>query len=307
MRKVYTIGDCVLDLFFENDKPVEAKPGGSFLNSAVSLGRLGVKISLISELGVDRVGKTIRKFLVENNVGIEHISQFSNTNSNLALAFLDENKNADYSFYKTRKGMPSCIKFPDDIKRNDIILFGSFLAIRKEFRADLHAFLKDCRKKGALIIYDPNFRAQHLPLLDEVLPFIKENMKLAHVVKASNEDFQLICRTENSNQSYQWLKEFSDALLMYTANKDGVFVYAKEEHYYPVPKITPVSTVGAGDTFNAAIAYYLVRNGIGVENLESLSAESIQELVNIAVQFSQEVCMGYDNFLQENFAAKFRI
>ena len=51
MRKVYTIGDCVLDLFFENDKPVEARPGGSFLNSSVSLGRLGVEVSLISELG----------------------------------------------------------------------------------------------------------------------------------------------------------------------------------------------------------------------------------------------------------------
>ena len=105
----------------------------------------------------DRVGEQILNFLVDNHVGIDTISRFSDTNSNLALAFLDEHKNADYSFYKTRKGLPSCIKFPEDIHPGDIILFGSFLAIKAEFRSGLTYFLEHCKKNGAIVIYDPNF------------------------------------------------------------------------------------------------------------------------------------------------------
>ncbi|PKQ62222.1 hypothetical protein BZG02_12955 [Labilibaculum filiforme] len=307
MRKVYTIGDCVLDLFFENDSPVEAKPGGSFLNSSVSLGRLGVNVSLISELGTDRVGKQIKKFLLENGVDIKHISYFSDTNSNLALAFLDENKNADYSFYKTRKGLPDTIVFPKDVRKDDIILFGSFLAVKKEFRTSLTEFLQECKERGALIIYDPNFRTQHLPMLQEVLPYIKENMALANVVKASNEDFELICKMESSDQAYQWMKSFSDATLIYTANKKGLAIYNQEKYVFEVPAINPVSTVGAGDTVNAAIAFVLVRNDIKTSDLQSLSQTNITDLARIATIFSQDVCMIYDNFLPIATADRYRL
>jgi len=307
MRRVYTIGDCVLDLLFENNNPVEAKPGGSFLNSSVSLGRLGINVSLISELGIDRVGNQIKNFLVENGVGIKHISYFSDTNSNLALAFLDENKNADYSFYKTRKGLPNKIVFPANVEKDDIILFGSFLAVKKEFRSALYAFLEECKRRGALIVYDPNFRSQHLPMLPEVLPYIKENMALANVVKASNEDFELICKMRNSEDAFHWLNEFSDAMLIYTANKHGLSIHNQQKYFFEVPTINPISTVGAGDTVNAAIAFVFVRNGIKTSDLIELSEEHIIDLANIATIFSQDVCMIYDNFLSVNTANKYRL
>ncbi len=307
MSRVYTIGDSVLDVFFENENPIEAKPGGSFLNSSVSLGRLGVQVSFISELGVDRVGDQIKKFLQDNKVDTSHISYFSDTSTNLALAYLDENRNADYSFYKTRKGLESKITFPTDVKLGDIILFGSFLAIKKEFRASLLAFLQESKQKGALLIYDPNFRAQHLSMLAEVLPYIKENMALADIVKASNEDFELICNCKEGDKAFKWLSEFSKANLVYTANKFGLSIFNPECHFYSVPSINPVSTVGAGDTVNAAIAYFIVRNGIRRSNLASLTDVDLEDLVKFAIEFSQEVCMIYDNFLPPSIASKYRL
>lgn len=308
MRRVYTIGDCALDVFFEQNKPIEAKPGGSFLNSSVSLGRLGVSVSLISEIGIDKVGQIIEQFLLANQVDVSNISHFKDSNSNLALAFLDENKNAEYSFYKTRKNLPETIVFPTNVKKDDIILFGSFLAIKKEFQISLNNFLNESRNKGALLIYDPNFRTSHLPLLHEVLPFIKKNMELAHVVKASNEDFSLICGMENFHSSHQWLKSFSDAILIYTANKDGIFIHHENQEYYmEVPQIFPVSTVGAGDSVNAAIAYFMIRNKIGVSDLNKLSEKTIRELAEIAISFSQEVCMFFENSLPVDFALKYRL
>lgn len=307
MRRVYTIGDCVLDLFFENDKPVDARPGGSFLNSSVSLGRLGVRVSLISELGIDRIGNQILNFLKTNNVNIDNIAQFSDTNSNLAIAFLDEHKNADYSFYKTRKGLDTCIKFPKDVKSGDVVMFGSFLSIKKEFRPALLRFLKECKSNGAIIIYDPNFRAQHLPLLNEVLPFIKENIQIANLVKASDEDFKLICNANSAKEAIEWIRNFSSATLIYTANKNGVVVCTDKIYNFDVPKIIPVSTVGAGDTFNASIAYFLIRENIKTDRINKLEKEEVRELVRIAIKFSQEVCMGYDNFIGTDTGEKFKL
>jgi len=193
------------------------------------------------------------------------------------------------------------------VEKNDIVLFGSFLAIKLEFRSALVDFLKECKSKGAIIIYDPNFRAQHLPLLEEVLPFIKENIQLCDIVKASNEDFELICKATSAKSAYKWMNEFTSAKLIYTANKNGVYVIIGNEYVFEVPQINPISTVGAGDTFNAAIAYYLVQNDIKLDDIDKMLESQIRNLVEIAVHFSQKVCMGYDNFIEEKLAKYYHI
>jgi fructokinase len=308
MKRVYTIGDCVLDILFQDQKPVESKPGGSILNSSVSLGRLGVSVSLLSELGEDHVGQFIAQFLKDNGVDTSLVTRFTDTNTNLALAFLDENRNADYSFYKTRKGLPTIIDLPERVQAGDIILFGSFLAVKKEFRKALLAFLKRARKQGAMIVYDPNFRKQHLPLLNEVMPYIKENMALANIVKASNEDIELIAGKDNFKDAKEWMASFSNAALVYTANKNGVSVGIGPEHHFSVSQITPVSTIGAGDTFNAALVYYFVKRNVSVGQLNAgLNESQIKEMIELAIKFSQEVCMQYDNFFPVDLAKEYRL
>ena len=100
-RKTFTIGEIVYDIVFKNGKPISANPGGAMLNTAVSLGRLGLPVSLISELGKDKVGENIIQFLKSNNVDADNIFRFSKGNTALALAFLDDKNNASYDFYKS--------------------------------------------------------------------------------------------------------------------------------------------------------------------------------------------------------------
>ena len=68
---VYCIGETVLDIIFSEGRPESAVPGGSMLNSAVSLARSGLKVELISEYGNDPPGDIIADFLQKNNV--EHV------------------------------------------------------------------------------------------------------------------------------------------------------------------------------------------------------------------------------------------
>jgi fructokinase len=100
MRKVIGIGETVLDIIFRDDSPIAALPGGSTYNAMISLGRSGVDCTFISEVGDDRVGDRIVKFLQENGVDSQCVCRFRGTKSPLSLAFLNDKNDAEYIFYK---------------------------------------------------------------------------------------------------------------------------------------------------------------------------------------------------------------
>ena len=103
MRKVIGIGETVLDIIFKNDQPIGAVPGGSVFNALISLGRSGIKASFISETGNDRVGRTIIDFLRQNNVDGSCVYVYPDSKSPISLAFLNEQNDAEYIFYKDHR------------------------------------------------------------------------------------------------------------------------------------------------------------------------------------------------------------
>lgn len=87
MRKVIGIGETILDVIFRNNHPYAAVPGGSVFNGLVSLGRMGVEVLFISELGNDHVGDIIEQFMRENHISTEYVDRFPDGKSPLSLAF----------------------------------------------------------------------------------------------------------------------------------------------------------------------------------------------------------------------------
>ena len=71
MPKVVGIGETVYDIIFENNRPIDGKPGGSVFNALISLGRLQQQTAFISEVGDDTVGKIILDFLAQNKVNAD--------------------------------------------------------------------------------------------------------------------------------------------------------------------------------------------------------------------------------------------
>ena len=98
MRKIYGIGETVLDIIFKDGQPQAAKAGGSVLNSVVSMGRMGLPVSFISEYGQDDVGILIDGFLKDNGVDTSSVHRFHDGSTSLALAFLDEKKRCTLHF-----------------------------------------------------------------------------------------------------------------------------------------------------------------------------------------------------------------
>jgi fructokinase len=73
-----------------------------------------------------------------------------------------------------------------------------------------------------------------------------------------------------------------------------------------VKKLTPVSTIGAGDNFNAGMMAAIYINEIKKDQLEIMGEEMWSKVVSMGVDFASEVCMSYDNYISEDFAHRLR-
>lgn len=296
-RRILCIGETVYDIIFKNGKPIDATPGGAMLNTSVSLGRMGLPVHLIGDFANDSIGRMMNDFLIENNVNTDFVTRYENAHSRLALAFLNDESDAEYEFYKIRKHGRAYLQFPEP-QHDDLILFGSFYGIKEEIRPELIEFLSRANEAGAIIVYDPNFRRNHLQVLDQVMPFIRQNCELATVVKGSDEDFRLMFGAENADQAYQKINTSEKDILLYTANKNGMNVHTNVlQKHYCSNRISPLSTVGAGDAFNAGLIFALYTFGIERESLHTADEKTWSEIISIARTFAEEVCMSYSNFV----------
>jgi fructokinase len=305
MRKIYGIGETVLDIIFKDDQPRAAKAGGSVLNSVVSMGRMELSVSFISEYGLDDVGNLIDNFLKDNGVDSSYVHRFKDGSTALALAFLNDKNDANYTFYKDFPKKRLDIEFPE-IKKDDIVQCGSFYAIWPEIREKFKKFIQNAKDNGALILYDPNFRKSHLSELLTLKPLVIENMQMAGLLRGSDEDFKNIFGTANADEAWEAVKGYCKCLV-YTANIEGVYVRTPSfSGKFPVQIISPVSTIGAGDNFNAGMITSIYQNGITTDQLDTLTEHEWSKIIASAVSFATHVCMSYENYISEEFAKELK-
>lgn len=288
---IYTIGECLLDIVFRNGQPEWSCPGGSMLNSAVSLGRYGQPVAFLSETGNDRVGDLIHDFLSKNGVSINHLLVYKGK-STLALAFLDDRGDAAYQFYHQLPTVAPEFRLPA-LTSADLLMFGSYYSMSDRNQGNIGRVVSRAVESGAHVLYDPNFRKPHLDNLPETFSAIIRNISMADLVRASDEDMHLIAGAENGIQAYDFVRESGCKLLVYTRNREGVDLFTPwfTKHYH-VPGVPVVSTVGAGDSFNAGLASVIHHYG------NILPGEDFwDEAIGRAIIFAAEVCGSRENFI----------
>ena len=297
-RRVIGIGETVLDILFKNDQPQKAVPGGSTFNSIVSLGRAGVSCVMVTEVGGDHIGDMICRFLEENGVSSQYVCRHDGTKSHITLAFLDEHNDAQYTFYKDHASVALDGILPH-IQTDDVVLFGSYFAINPAIRPQVRSLLREAREQGAWLYYDINFRKTHIPDIPQVMENIEENMRLANVVRGSMEDFEYLYNLQDPQAIYERVGQFCSTLILtdgareirvYTPNPVESLKLKVER--FPVQKIETVSTVGAGDNFNAGYIYAKLHG-----------AESQAERIAMALRWSQDVCRQIGNNISDELVA----
>ena len=309
MRKVIGIGETVLDIIFKDDEPVSAVPGGSVFNALISLGRAGVNAALISETGNDHIGKKIIRFMESNGIDSSNVNVYAESKSPLSLAFLNEKNDAEYIFYKDHPHDQLDFIYPD-IQPDDIVMFGSFYAINPVIRPQVAGLLEYAKNHGAILYYDVNFRASHSNEVLKITPNLLDNLEMADVVRGSNEDFSILFKHHDADSVYRTDISFYCHNFIYTQGSEPVEVRAEGgiNCQYPVGNTQTVSTIGAGDNFNAGFVYGLIKYGITKDDIQrGLTREQWDKLVECAQMFSCECCKSLNNYISKEFGEKLKI
>ena len=284
----------MLDILFKNDQPQKAVPGGSTFNSIVSLGRAGVACAMITQTGSDHIGDMICHFLRRNGVSDEYVCRRPNTKSHITLAFLDEHNDAQYEFYKDHATDLLDIALPQ-VTKEDIVLFGSFFAINPVIRPVVGKYLGEAHDAGAWLYYDVNFRKNHIPELPQIIGNIEQNMRLANVVRGSMEDFEYLYGLTSGEAIYERVGQYCDTLIL-TDGARTIRVFTPNGcETYPVAQIDTVSTVGAGDNFNAGYIY------AKLQGMEEQSAR-----IGMAQRWSQDVCRQIGNNISDELVVELK-
>jgi fructokinase len=186
-------------------------------------------------------------------------------------------------------------------------MFGSFYAINPVIRPQMQAFLEYAHEKGAILYYDVNYRASHLNDLVKVTANILENFELADIIKGSSEDFEIMYNKKDADSVYRAQIDFYCKNFVYTQGANPIEFRAKGglSKQYPVAATKTVSTIGAGDNFNAGFVYGLLKYGVTRNMLDEGVDESIwNNVINEAQQFAANVCGSINNSVDIDFGDK---
>ena len=305
MRKVIGIGETVLDIIFKGDQPVNAVPGGSTFNAIISLGRSGIETSFISETGNDRVGRMIIQFLKDNGCQADCVNVYPDSKSPLSLAFLNEQNDAEYIFYKDHPNDRLDFSYPD-VQPDDLVLFGSYYALNPVIRPQVKGFLEYAHQRGAILYYDVNFRASHQHEVMRLTTNLLENFELADIVRGSSEDFEILFKKNDPDTVYRSQIMFYTKKFIYTRAAEPIELRADGglKKQYPIEKTETVSTIGAGDNFNAGLLYGIIRYGITRRDIEQgLTEAQWDSIISEGKAFSAEVCRSIYNYVSPEFGA----
>ena len=306
MNKVLGIGETILDILFKNNQPVAAVPGGSSFNSIISVGRAGVPCAFVGYTGADVVGQQTIDFMHKNGVSTEYFRVLEEEKSAVSLAFLNERGDANYVFYKQPPFTPDGWKAPN-LEANDVLLLSSYYAVCQGTRPMITQLLAEANKVGAIVYYDLNFRRSHAAELEFLMPNILSNFSQSSIVRGSADDFEVMYGTRETSLIYQQQIQTHCPIFICTAGAGKIEVCTPDRSYsFQAPQIdNVVSTVGAGDSFNAGFSCALIWQGITKEMLPCLTEEQWEKLIDTACQFAGNACQSKENYISHDFKPQF--
>lgn len=297
-------GDALVDLFSQvqdvgsggspGDVAFGGHVGGSPLNVAIGLARLGNRAGFLCKNSNDFVGQRIAQYLHVNNVDTQWLVPTA-LNSTLAMIETRDDGSANYAFYTDNTADVSLrvdelpLSLPDELS---VLSFGSYSTVVEPTCAALLA-LAEREKAMRVIAYDPNLRPMVVPDMDIWRSSFARFCSMASIVKASDEDIHTLQGTSKSFDSFAADTIAAGVkLVIVTEGEKGATVYSSnggQVRSAPV-KVNVVDTVGAGDTFQSSSLHYLGANGhLQGANLDVTSVD-LQALVDFAATAAAITC-----------------
>jgi len=265
---IISIGDCVVDLLIEVPKfPIDKESVilaksikiecGGACNFLIMASRLGLKVGAIDKIGNDYYGNFLISELKNEKVDTSFIKVLEGKNSTLVLVIVDSKGNHAFIGFLGASMLlaPNDIN-PDYIKNARFIYTTGYSMLS---RTALNAIVKAIQLAKELsipIVFDPSPELRSIP--KNVLKKVISSSRI--VLMNENEAKALTKERSIIKASKKILKQGCEILVIKLGAK-GCLVYTKEElEIVPGFKVKAIDTTGAGDVFNAAFVFSLIKN-----------------------------------------------
>jgi fructokinase len=299
---VAVAGEALVDLV---PAPVgdyfEIAPGGSPANVALGLARLGVPARLLARIADDMLGRRIREHLTHNGVQLDHAVRAQEQTS-LAMVSLDADGSPAYDF--RINGTADWQWTPAEVagalepgpSGPVVALHSGSLALTTPPGDGVLRDLLVRASETVTISYDPNCRPMLMGHPQAVLEGVHSLLGVADVVKVSSEDLRWLVPGMTPEQVVDdWLSR-GPRLVAVTLGAEGVLAGTSSglQVRRPGVSVKVIDTVGAGDTFSAALLAGLHDAGLlGAEKREALGAldySTLDEVLHDAILAAAICC-----------------
>lgn len=273
---------------------LDGRAGGSPLNIAVGLARLGRPVSFFTKNSTDLFGRRIIAYLKKEGVDTSLIVPTSN-NTTLAMVELDATGSASYVFYTegtadrslTLEELPA--QLPAAIRALHI---GCYTSVTEPSGSSLVALAKRERERR-FISYDPNVRPSIEPDLDIWRGRVASLTGTAHLIKLSSEDAHLLYPNQSLEHLAQDWISHGVRLVIVTKGGEGAVAFTGHGCSAAVPGIhvDVVDTVGAGDTFQAATLVWLEKHdALHAAAAAGLGSDALRSLLSFGAKAAAITC-----------------
>ncbi|MGV0837331.1 carbohydrate kinase family protein [Mycolicibacterium thermoresistibile] len=274
--RALVIGEALIDVVKREGRVLGEHVGGSPLNVAVGLGRLGRGVDFLTHIGDDDRGRRITEYLNDSGVALVSGSRTADRTPT-ALATLDRDGAAEYTF-----DIDWRLSGTPEVASPIVAHTGSIAAVL-EPGCRAAAALLDTYHVSATTTFDPNVRPALITDDTGARGRIDRLVERCDVVKASEEDLQWLEPDRSVEQVAQsWLRTGPSIVAVTMGSRGAFAVCAAGQVRVPARPVDVVDTVGAGDAFMAGLIDALW-------SLDLLGASRRRQLAAISVEALQQV------------------
>lgn len=281
------IGEALVDIVKRPDQPEHAYPGGSPMNVAIGVSRLGHKTQFIGRYGDDENGKMIDAHLRDSGVLLPVGADDKKTST--AQANIGETGAAEYEFDLDWSLDAAKDTLREVAETATAIHVGSIGAMLEPGATTVVETLQ-AADGTALITYDPNCRPTIIPDSSVARDWAQRIIKHADVVKASDEDLLWLYPNRTLEDTAKAWLEAGVNLVIVTRGEMGPCAFTKsvasQGVAVPAHKVEVADTVGAGDSLMAALITTLLDRGIeGADastKIEELTEDDLKEILTFS-------------------------